>query len=68
MQEKERVTAISIRGSRAYVDAVNEMSKRKGKRTGDVIRELVDARYGDELKPYLSFFETSDHQSGHITE
>lgn len=67
MEQTEKITAISIRGSRAYVDAVNRFSKKSlGKRTGDVIRELVDKAYGAELERYISFFEEDDQNNGQV--
>ncbi len=54
--EMERVTAISVRASRQYVNAVNALATLWGVDTGDLVRRALDEMHGKDIEKQLSFF------------
>lgn len=49
-------TAVSIRGDKRYMLALNTYAKATGQMVGDVVRRAVDDQLGDDLKPFLAIF------------
>ena len=49
-----------------YKDAFNAFARQRGRTMAELVREALDEKFGSELEPYLSFFETtgvSKHQT-----
>lgn len=55
-----KTISISLVGDRNYVNALSALAHKRNKRIGDLVREALDAQYGDELKELVSFFENGD--------
>lgn len=61
----EKVRALSCRGSRAYIKAINELADRRGYTTADLVRKIMDEQLGSEIRDVVSFFESSGDDSNH---
>jgi hypothetical protein len=46
-----RASAVSIRASRAYIKALNELADRKGMDTADLVKDTLDSVLGAEIEP-----------------
>lgn len=46
-----------------FKDAFNAFARQKKRTMAELVREALDEKYGAELKPYLSFFETGVDQN-----
>jgi predicted DNA-binding ribbon-helix-helix protein len=68
---KEKMTAVSIRSNDAYLAALKELARRKKTTMGDLVKEALDAKFGKELSPLVSFFilngNTDDHSVAIVT-
>lgn len=53
----DKMTSVSIRASRSYVEALGQIAKRRNKKIGDLVRECLDKEFGQEITPLSSFFE-----------
>lgn len=43
-------------GTKEFRNAFSAYAHQKGQSMAELIRVAIDEKYGDELKPYLSFF------------
>ncbi len=50
----------------SYKNAFASLARMKKTTMSKLVREALDAAYGDELKPYLSFFESDVDQNQHL--
>lgn len=57
--------AVSLRGTRTYRRALKSVAEDRGVDVADLVREALDAYVGDEIRPYLSFFASSN-KSGDV--
>lgn len=55
----EFVTTVSIRASRQYIKAISALARQREQRIGDLVREAVDAAYGDTLRRFVEFFDAN---------
>jgi hypothetical protein len=51
-----RTTSISVAASRDYVAAISVLAKRHGLKMGDLVRQSLDEKYGDEIKNIQAVF------------
>lgn len=58
-----KTLAVSIEGDRELRDALNQLAKEKQVTLGKLIADAVDAKYGSELKPLISFFRKRGYVS-----
>ena len=56
---------VPVNGTRAYVNALNLVARRKQRTMSDLVREALDARYGIELEQAEVFFAESGTQNHH---
>lgn len=61
-------TAISVRGNRTFIKAFRELAERKKRPMADLVREAIDEKFAEELKPLVSFFESIDYKNSQLTE
>jgi hypothetical protein len=55
-------TTVTIRGDEHYTRALNALASAKGIKIGDLVREAVDEKYGDQLELALPFVATIDRE------
>lgn len=55
-----------VKADEKYRTAFNALARDKGRFMADLVRDAIDAMYGEEMKPYLSFFETSGSPKNQI--
>lgn len=61
---RERATsAISCRQDEAFRLAMRTLASEKGVDVGDLVREALDDKYGEQLAPLLSFFRERGNNS-----
>ncbi len=53
-------TAISVAGDKKYIAAIRALAVRRGDTIAALVRKALDAAYGTELQPILSFFESDE--------
>lgn len=61
-------TAIPVQGDEAYTSAFKAFAKTKKTTQAKLVRSALDSAYGDELKPYLSFFADIDNNNCQSSE
>jgi hypothetical protein len=62
-RSQEKHTNISFMGTREEVEAVSLLALQNKSTIGKMVREALFARYGDEIKTTLLFFENSAHRN-----
>lgn len=50
------ITTISLRGNTPYKKALNAVAAARGIKVADLVREALDAKFGDELRPHVVRF------------
>ena len=50
-----------------YKDAFNAFARQRGRTMAELVREALDEKFGSDLEPYLSFFETTGVSKLHMT-
>jgi len=58
-----KTRAVSIEGDETLRDALNQLAKDKEVTVGKLVADAVNAAYGEELKPILSFFRRGGYKS-----
>jgi hypothetical protein len=48
--------SVSIDADRDYTNALKALAHKNKTTVAQLIRQAVDSKYGDQLKPYLDFF------------
>lgn len=64
-------TTVSLKGSAAYVRAFRRLADDMDTEMGILVREALDAKFGDAIEERLLFFAKFDahkHQSKHESE
>lgn len=56
-----RTTAVSIVGMN-YPAALAALAAKKRRKVGAMVREAIDEKWGEELKPLLAYFDASSDQ------
>lgn len=54
------ITTISLRGDVPYKKALNAVAAARGIKVADLVREVLDAALGEELRPYVVRFVASN--------
>jgi hypothetical protein len=55
-------TTVTIRGNEHYTRALNALASAKGVKIGDLVREAVDEKYGEQLELAMPFVATIDRK------
>lgn len=58
--------SIPVIGTKEYRNAFNAFARDKGSNMAKLVRAALDKQYGEDMKPYLSFFDSdvnSDEQT-----
>jgi predicted DNA-binding ribbon-helix-helix protein len=64
----DRSTAVSIRASSPYLQALRALAKRRKTKVADLVRNALDKELGEELSSLSSFFENSVNEFGRLSE
>lgn len=54
------ITTVSLRGDTPYKKALNAVAASRGMKTADLVRKVLDASLGEELRPFISRFAAND--------
>lgn len=54
------ITTISLRGDVPYKKALNAVAAARGIKVADLVREVLDAALGEELRPHVVRFVASN--------
>lgn len=63
-----KARALSVRGDKAFVDAINTIAGRRGKKTADFVKDLLVETLGDELTEAYSFFARDGRKIDHLVD
>lgn len=50
---------VPITADKNYKDAFNLFARQRGRTMAALVREALDEKFGADMEPYLSFFDTS---------
>lgn len=50
------MTSVSVRADRDYTLALKALAYSRGQSVGDLVKDALDAQYGDQLQQHIAFF------------
>lgn len=63
-----KTISVSLLADREYHNAVAALANKKEMSIGALVRECIDARYGDELQEIILFFRNGDAEINQLMQ